>query len=247
MGEAATLGKGIQGVIMRAYRSRDYTITLTGVRDLGPHYRRLWFSAPDLLAAHRYYPSMWIRVWFPGPGRLFQRAYTVVDPEASAGTFALDFALHDSGYAMDFARTAQPGATLQVSVLVSANSEYAMPDPPPPGFVMVADPASLPAVNSILPTLPSGLPIRLWLGRQHDGDDDLPLADHPRLHASWVLHERLAEVVGAELGDVRGWYGWVCVDTAQTRAIKALLREATGAGKRDGHAMGYWTRGKPTG
>lgn len=97
MAETATLGKGIQGVIMRAYRSRDYTITLTGATDLAPHYRRLFFTAPDLLAAHPHYPSMWIRVWFPGPGRLYQRAYTLVEPDAEAGTFALDFALHDRG------------------------------------------------------------------------------------------------------------------------------------------------------
>lgn len=247
MAEATTLGKGIQGVIMRAYKSRDYTITLTGATELAGHYRRLYFTAPELLAAHPPYPSMWIRVWFPGPNRLYQRAYTLVDPDVAAGTLAIDFALHDTGFAMDFARNAQPGAVLPVSVLASANSEYAQPDPLPPGMLMVADPASLPAVNSILQTLPAGLPVRLWLGRQHDGDETLPLAAHSGLEASWVPHEQLAETVGAERDDVTGWYGWVCVDTVQTRAIKALLREATGAGKRDGHAMGYWTRGKPTG
>lgn len=247
MAETATLRKGIQGVIMRAYKSRDCTITLTGATDLAPHYRRLFSTAPELLAAHPPYPSMWIRVWFPGPNRLYQRAYTLVDPDATAGTFALDFALHEAGYAMDFARGAQPGAVLNVSVLASMNAEYATPDPLPPGFLMVADPASLPAINSILPSLPAQLPIRLWLGSQHDGDQDLPLASHPQLEASWVPHEQLTDVVRAELGEVTGWYPWVCVDTVQTRELKALLREATGVGKRDGHAMGYWTKGKPTG
>lgn len=46
---------------------------------------------------------------------------------------------------------------------------------------------------------------------------------------------------------MHGWFGWVCVDTAQTGALKDVLRAATGAGKREGHAMGYWTVGRTTG
>ena len=85
---------------------------------------------------------------------------------------------------------------------------------------MVADPASLPAVNSIVASLPDELEIRLWLGRQHEGDEQLPLASHPRLSATWVPHAELTERVAAELDGVHGWFGWVCVDTAQTRALK---------------------------
>lgn len=245
MAETATLGKGVQGVIMRAFRSRDYTITVTGARDIGPYYRRLSFAAPELLAAHPPYPSMWIRLWCPGPDRLYQRAFTLVDPDAAAGTFDIDFAMHSTGYAMDLAHTAQPGDIVQVSVLT--RDDYVRPDPMPPGFVMVADPASLPAVNSILPTLPDDLQIQLWLGRQHPADDELPLASHPGLRATWVPHEELTRRLSTELAGVHGWFGWVCVDTAQTRAIKELLRTATGAGKREGHAMGYWTVGRTTG
>ncbi len=245
MAETTTLRKGVQGVIMRAFRSRDYSITVTGARDIGPHYRRLSFAAPALLAAHPPYPTMWIRLWCPGPDRLYQRAFTLVDPDAAAGTFDLEFAMHEHGYAMDLARTALPGDVVEVSVLT--RDDYVRPDPLPPGFVMVADPASLPAVNGILPTLPDDLEVRLWLGRQHDGDEDLPIAPHPGLQVTWVPHDELAARLRDGLAGVHGWYGWVCVDTVQTRAIKELLRAATGAGKRDGHAMGYWTKGRSTG
>lgn len=245
MADTATLRKGVQGVLMRAFRSRDYTIGVTGAQDIGPHYRRVSFEARDLLAAHPPYPSMWIRLWCPGPDRLYQRAYTLVNPDAAAGTFDLEFAMHERGYAMDLARTARPGDRVAVSVLT--RDDYVQPDPLPPGFVMVADPASLPAVNSIVATLPAELEVRLWLGRQHDGDDELPLVEHPRLQATWVPHAQLTARIAAGLHNVQGWYGWVCVDTAQTRAIKELLRFATGAGKREGHAMGYWTPGKSTG
>lgn len=245
MAETATLRKGVQGVIMRAFRSRDYTIAVTGVRDVGPHYRRLSFAAPELLAAHPPYPSMWIRVWCPGPDRLYQRAFTLVGPDATAGTFDLEFAMHGDGYAMNLARNARPGDVVAVSVLT--RNDYVPPDPLPPGFVMVADPASLPAVNSIVPTLPDGLQIRLWLGRQHAEDEQLPIAPHPGLRATWVSHDELTARLTAELSGVHSWYGWVCVDTTQTRAIKELLRVATGAGKGEGHAMGYWTKGRATG
>ena len=245
MSEAPTLGKGMQGVIMRAFRSRDYRITVTGRHDVTPHYRRIHFEASQLLAAHPPQPAMWIRLWCPGPDRLYQRAYTLVDADPSAGTFSLDFALHEHGYAMDFARTARPGDELQVSVL--GRDEYVRPDPLPPGYLMVADPASLPAVNSILPTLPDGYPVRLFLGRQHAGEEDLPLVRTDGVEVRWVEHAGLTRTVTSEIGDVPGWFGWVCVDTAQTRALKEVIRTATGAGKRDGHAMGYWTHGKATG
>ncbi len=245
MAEATMLRKGVQGVIMRAYRSRDYRITVTGARDVGPHYRRLSFEAPELLAAHPPYPAMWIRVWCPGPDRLYQRAFTLVDPDVEAGTFDLEFAMHDTGYAMDLARTAQPGDAVQVSVLT--RDDYVPPDPMPPGFVIVADPASLPAVNSVLASLPDDVAVRLWFGRQHPEDEELPITPHPGLQVSWVPHEELTVRVREEVAGVQGWFGWVCVDTEQTRAVKEILRAATGAGKREGHAMGYWTRGRATG
>ncbi|MGC3953911.1 MAG: siderophore-interacting protein [Propionicimonas sp.] len=245
MAEATTLRKGVQGVIMRAYRARDYEITVTGARDLGLHYRRLSFHAPELLAAHPPYPTMWIRLWCPGPDRLYQRAFTLVDPDPGAGTFDLEFAMHEQGYAMDFARNASEGDVVQVSVLT--RDDYQPPEVMPPGFVMVADPASLPAVNSVLAGLPEEVRVRLWFGQQHAEDRELPIRQHPGLAVTWVPHHELATRLRDEVSEVSGWYGWVCVDTAQTRAIKEILRAATGAGKRDGHAMGYWTRGRTTG
>ncbi len=245
MAEVVPLRKGVQGVIMRAYRARDYEITVTGSRDIGPRYRRLSFHAPELLAAHPPYPTMWIRLWCPGPDRLYQRAFTLVDPDQRTGTFDLEFAMHDHGHAMELARNARPGDVVQVSVLT--RDDYLAPDPMPPGFVMVADPASLPAVNSVLATLPDQVQVRLWFGLQHDGDEELPIAPHPGLQVIRVRHEELTDRVRDGLDGVHGWYGWVCVDTVQTRAIKEVLRAATGAGKREGHAMGYWTRGRSTG
>ena len=235
------LSKGVQGVIMRTFGSRDYLITVTGARDISPHYRRLSFEAHDLLAAHPPYPSMWIRVWCPGPDRLYQRAFTVVDPDPAAGTFDLEFAIHEQGYAMDLARSAVPGYQVEVSVL--PRDDYVRPDPMPHGFVMLGDPASLPAINSILCTLPEDFPVRLWLGRQHPGDGNLPVALRPGVELSWVDHDDLVRAVRGGLTDVQGWFGWACVETAQTRELRNLLRTATGAGRRDGHFMGYWTRG----
>jgi len=239
------LSKGVQGVIMRVFRSRDYLITVTGARDIGLHYRRLSFEAGELLAAHPPFPSMWIRVWCPGADRLYQRAFTVVDPDPAAGTLDLEFAMHPTGFAMDLARSAVPGYQVEVSVL--PRDDYVRPDPLPPGFVIVGDPASLPAINSILPTLPGQYPVRIWLGRQHPGDDDLPVQVRPGMALNWVDHDELVPAVRAGVGDVHGWFGWACVEAAKTRELKELLRTATGAGRRDGHFMGYWTRDKPTG
>ncbi len=67
-------------------------------------------------------------------------------PMLEAGTVDIDFAMHD-GIATNWARAARPGDVLEVTVL---GSDFALPEPPPAGYVIVGDTASLPAINSLL-------------------------------------------------------------------------------------------------
>ena len=92
------------------------------------------------------HPTMWIRMWFADDDKLHQRGYTLVDPDPEADTVDIEFALHD-GVASRWAKDAQPGDTIEVTVL---GSNFALPEPPPAGYVIVGDTASLPAINSLL-------------------------------------------------------------------------------------------------
>jgi len=82
-----------------------------------------------MLAEHPVHPTMWIRMWFADGDKLHQRGYTLVDPDPAAGTVDIEFALHD-GIASQWARAAQPGDTIEATVL---GSKFAIPEPPPAG------------------------------------------------------------------------------------------------------------------
>ncbi len=138
-------------------RGKDFTFTVTGTEEVTPEYRRVRFTDGGLLAQSGVHPTMWVRVWFERDGKPHQRAYTLVDPDPEQGTFSLEFALHQ-GTASDWARTAAPGDTIDATV---QGTGFTAPDPAPAHLYAVADPASLPALNSLLDTFPA-TPATIW-------------------------------------------------------------------------------------
>ncbi|KAA0920571.1 siderophore-interacting protein, partial [Streptomyces apricus] len=131
--------------------------SVTRAEDVTAHYRRLRVTDGGMLAATGVHPTMWVRLWFDHAGRPHQRAYTLVDPDPAAGTFGLEFALHD-GVASDWARAARPGDTIEATVHGTA---FTHPEPAPSHVLAVADTASLPALNSLLDAVGTA-PATIW-------------------------------------------------------------------------------------
>ncbi|MDG9720635.1 siderophore-interacting protein [Streptomyces sp. DH24] len=234
-------GRGWEGAVLRLLRAKDFTFTVTGAEDVTDHYRRLHFTDGGMLAATGVHPTMWVRLWFDNAGRPHQRAYTLVDPDAAAGTFSLEFALHE-GRASDWARSARPGDTVEATV---QGTGFERPDPEPSHVVAVGDPASLPAINSLLDALGS-TPATIWFEGDTDG---LPLRADPELHDVRRIPRReagahlVAEVKAALPDLLRGSadpYVWIACDTATTRALAAYVRRELKLPKQRVHALGYW-------
>src|SRR6202012_3424277 len=135
--------RGWQGAVMKLMGAGDYRLMVTDRREISPRYVRLGFDDGGMLAGHTVHPTMWIRLWFADG---HQRAYTLVNPDPTTGVVDLEFALHD-GSASEWARNAQVGDTIGATVM---GSKFAIPDPPPMGYVIVGDTSSLPAINSLL-------------------------------------------------------------------------------------------------
>jgi hypothetical protein len=99
--------RGFQGAVLKLLRAGDYQLTVTGRRELTPHYLRLSFDAGGLLTDRPLHPTMWIRMWFADGDKLHQRGYTLVDSNPEADTVDIEFALHDgvaSRWAQDAAQ-----------------------------------------------------------------------------------------------------------------------------------------------
>ncbi|MGW2543380.1 siderophore-interacting protein [Kitasatospora sp. NPDC001574] len=132
------MGHGWEGVVLKLMRGKDFPLTVTGAEDVTEHCRRVHFRDGGMLAVTGIHPTMWVRVWFPGADRPHQRAYTLVDPDPLAGTFAMEFALHE-GPASRWAQGAKPGDTVQATVQGSA---FVAPDPAPERMFLIGDSAS---------------------------------------------------------------------------------------------------------
>jgi NADPH-dependent ferric siderophore reductase len=229
--------RGFQGAVLKLLRAGDYQLTVTGRREITPHFLRLSFAAGGMLADRPLHPTMWIRMWFADGEKQHQRGYTLVNPDPQADTVDIDFALHD-GIASRWAQNAQPGDTIEVTVL---GGNFTLPEPPPAGYVIVGDTASLPAINSLLDAI-GETPARVFLEAGHDDDKELPVARSAGV--VWVdrknAGEALVQAVSSSAFDAPDHFGWVACDNRTTRAVAKVFREEYSIPRKSIKAQAYW-------
>ncbi|CAL9496277.1 siderophore-interacting protein [Streptomyces sp. enrichment culture] len=235
-------GRGWEGAVLKLMRAKDFEFTVTDAEDVTADFRRLRLTDGGMLAATGVHPTMWVRLWFENAGRPHQRAYTLVDPDPEAGTFAMEFALHE-GCASDWARAAKPGDTIEATV---QGTGFEVPRPLPSRVFAVADPASLPALNSLLDAL-GPVPATVWF--EGGTDNGLPFRTVPGRHevravprrdAGAHLVARVKEELPELLGAASEPFVWIACDTATTRALGSYVRKELGMPKQRVNALGYW-------
>ncbi|MET9506060.1 siderophore-interacting protein [Streptomyces sp. NPDC006622] len=230
-------GRGWEGAVLKLMRAKDFTLTVTEAEDVTPEYRRLRLTDGGLLAANGVHPTMWVRLWFTNAGKPHQRAYTLVDPDPATGTFSLEFALHE-GAASDWARAARPGHTIEATV---QGTGFTAPVPAPSHVLVIGDPASLPAINSLLDAL-GPAPATIWF---EGGEDGLPFRTDPARHdlrriPRTELVDRVKTELPALLAATPDPYVWIACDTRTTRTLSAYVRKDLAVPKERTHALGYW-------
>jgi NADPH-dependent ferric siderophore reductase len=229
--------RGFQGAVLKLLRAGDYQLTVTGRREITPHFLRLSFAAGGMLADRPLHPTMWIRMWFADGEKLHQRGYTLVDPNPETDTVDIEFALHD-GVASRWAQDARPGDTIEVTVL---GSNFTLPEPPPAGYVIVGDTASLPAINSLLEAI-GDAPARVFLEAGYDDDKQLRVARSADV--VWVdrknAGEALVQAVSSSAFDASDHFGWVACDNRTTRAVAKIFREEYNIPRKSIKAQAYW-------
>ena len=236
------MGHGWEGVVLKLFRGKDFKFTVTGAEQVTERYRRVHFTDGGLLEAIGIHPTMWVRFWFDNAGKPHQRAYTLVDPDVAAGTFSVEFALHD-GCAADWSRRAEPGDVIEATV---QGTGFDVPAPLPDRMLVIGDPASLPAINSLLGVAPK-LPATIWFETSHESDHDLPMRLNPEHHDLRTVprkDDQLIADVKANLprliGDPGGAFVWIACDTQTTRTLTSYLLKELNLPKERVKALGYW-------
>jgi NADPH-dependent ferric siderophore reductase len=229
--------RGWNGAVLKLLRAGDYQLTVTGRQEISPHFLRLSFQAGGMLAERPLHPTMWIRMWFADGEKQHQRGYTLVNPDPESDTVDIEFALHD-GIASHWAQNAQPGDTIEVTVL---GSNFTLPEPPPAGYVIVGDTASLPAINSLLDAI-GDAPARVFLEAGYDDDKQLRVARSADV--VWVdrknAGEALVQAVSSSAFDASDQFGWVACDNRTTRAVAKIFREEYNIPRKSIKAQAYW-------
>ncbi|MEU7142865.1 siderophore-interacting protein [Nocardia sp. NPDC046473] len=234
------MGKGINGLIVKAWGGADYQLTVTSTELVTDKYLRLGFTAGGLFADHPVHPTQWVRGWFPDSTgeKLQQRGYTLVDPDPDGDRFAIEFALHN-GHAARWAENASVGDTLDVTVL---GSDFQLPESTPSEYLIFGDTASLPAINSLLEAI-GDVPARVWLEWQYESDLQIPLRGKPHHKVTWVQRiddGRLLREAAHELDCPDGAFAWVACDGHTTRSIVKSFKQIHGVPKTAMKYQAYW-------
>ena len=242
--------RGWEGAMMRTYGAVDHELRVLSKTMLAPNFVRIRMHSETLFADIDLGPTAFVRLWVPdqhGAEREYQRGYTIASYDEQSGEFDLDFVLHEpAGPASHWAKMVEPSAVVQCQVLSSVRFE--LPDELPQGYLLVGDTASIPAINSILETVPAEVPIELYLEQQHDEDTEVPLATHPRLQLHWVWRHDLDSLAAAvEVRDWSNWKVWTAPEVGSLKALRKRLVDDFGFPKREVYGRAYWTANRARG
>jgi NADPH-dependent ferric siderophore reductase len=228
---------------------RRRTLTVAAVEDVTPRMRRVHFTTPDLAD----FPSVGfddhVKMFVPGtaaPGeRGTMRDFTPRRFDTAAGTIAIDYALHESGPANDWALGAKAGDTLEIggprgSAVMTDDFDW---------YWFIGDETALPAIGRRLEELRSGVPVTSFVIVDSAAEaQDVPTQTDWTPH--WVTRTGdddsatlIAAITGAALPPGEGFV-WIAAEAGVARAVRAAI-EAKGHPRAWLKASGYWQRGDP--
>lgn len=229
------------------HETRRRLLTVASIEQLTPLMRRIHFTSPEMEGFVSASPDDHIKLFFPGPdGATASRDFTPRTFEPARGAMTIDFALHQSGPATEWATQAREGSTLTMG---GPRGSQVAPDDFD-WYLLVGDETALPAIGRRLEELRAGAPVTtivvvdneaerqsfatktaltsIWTYRRGDSDRDLPL-----------LREALAQ---HQLADGEG-YVWIAAEGQVAKTLRAFMIER-GHPKEWMKAAGFWTRGQ---
>lgn len=236
-----------QRTLLRAMGVREHPVTVTSVEDVLPWYRRVTVDARGFLNDREMFPTMWIRLWVPDinrPGALRQRGYTLVDPDQEGDTFALEFVMHErAGSASQWAQNVQPGVEVELShTPTKLKADLAIGN-----VILVGDSSAIPAINSILDSLPeSTLAHVSLLGTHEQAESLIRMRTRDRLVRA-DDREMLISGLRDLSVDPDGTYVWAAGERRMITATRDLVRRQWDVPRDRLHAQAYWIEGKATG
>ncbi|QGV80532.1 siderophore-interacting protein [Streptomyces ficellus] len=188
----------------------------------------------------------------PDDVRAVMRSYTVREQrrtDAGATEVDIDFALHeDGGPACRWAaRAAEGDRVVVLGPTVADNTGVRFRLPADADEVLIwGDETALPAVSSILESLPAGTRARVWLDVPYAADR-LELRTEADATVTWLVREEgaPAAVDAVRAAGLTGTapYAWIAGESGSVKALRRHLVNERGIDRRRVTFVGYWRKG----
>jgi NADPH-dependent ferric siderophore reductase len=228
---------------------RRRRLTVARVEKLAPGMRRVVLRGKELAGFTSLGFDDHVKLFFFNAGVTEMRDFTPRRFDAAAGELWIDFFLHDTGPAADWAARAVTGQSLEVGG--PKRSAVISPD----GIdehVLIGDETALPAIARRLEELPAGSVARVFIEVANaDAWGDFPLPAGHRV--VWVARgtvaakpaeSLIAALDGAVFAPARRYF-WVAMESQAARAVRRHLYDVRGIDKQWIKAAGYWQRAQP--
>ncbi len=223
--------------------------------------RRITFGGSDLASFVWSGPAAHIKIIFPEPGLGLNtvavpepdgprspntRTYTPRRFDGAALTLEVDFVLHGDGPASTWAAQAKIGQQL---VMMGPGPGYAI-DPDAPWYLLLADDAALPAVETILDAVPPAAHVTVLL-EVVAADEARALPGPAGTNVRWLARGNDAQPPGSPLLAALDGFVWPagegCVyvgcEATAMRRIRQVIVEASGLDRKRIITRGYWRTG----
>lgn len=238
-------------------RSPIRKVYVEAVERVVPRLVRVTFTGEELAGFGPPRPAAHIKLqiapagstWSPADAtteRPPRRTYTPRSFDSQTNQLVVDFVLHGHGIAAGWAQQAKRGQSMYIS---GPGGGYDVP-PSAPSIVLVADDTALPAVETILASLPAGCAATV-LAETEVGDDVRSLGEPQGSEVRWLPRAAvgaapgsLLETAAREIRPEPSALWWVACEAAAMRRIRQhLLRERSIEPSRL-HTRGYWKLGE---
>lgn len=238
-------------------------VEVTRVQTLSPAMRRVTLTGSALADFPAHLPASYIKLIFPetgqnepaaltpdGPRPTGMRTYTPLRFDAAALELDVDFVLHGEGPASTWATQASAGQKL---LLMGPGPGYKL-DLAVPGHLLIGDDSALPALETILASLPATSKVHVLI-EAVNAQEERPLAGPPAMVVHWLYRGHDNTTAGQPLEAVlRAKPGWLMEQVAASRVylaceamamrrIRALLMDELGFTRQQVVARGYWKLG----
>ncbi|MGO3886831.1 MAG: siderophore-interacting protein [Mycetocola sp.] len=175
------------------------------------------------------------------------RHYTVRAVHDGGREIDVDFVMHGTGVASDWAQQARAGDTVGVFRGSSVPRAYYAPPADAQWQLLIADATGMPGLARIVEELPDGVPVTAIVAAPTAEDRDY-LPHTPQVTWIWVddgddAGNALASAVETIALPDGGGYAWAACESAAARDIRTRLRTVHGMARSAHRAVGYWTAG----